>query len=218
MDVMDKTYICDKMVLVDDREPKNVIEKGFEFFSDLTVARLDVGDVVNGNIAIERKKANDFASSINNKRMINQIVNLKANFEIPILIITGSYNDVATNRHQDMSAARYRSEIDQIKLLYRIPVFEIPKSENEEKFWKKCDWIFRKSKITPSSTVQRVAKYNGDERVAVLCGITGLGEKRAKAILKQFPKIKNICSASIEDLTTVKGIGKNRARRIKKVF
>jgi len=48
-------------------------------------------------------------------------------------------------------------------------------------------------------------------------GIYGLGEKRARSILKQF-SIHELCHASVDDLTTIKGIGVKYARAIKKVF
>jgi ERCC4-type nuclease len=44
-----------------------------------------------------------------------------------------------------------------------------------------------------------------------------LGEKRARALLKQFT-FGELCKATEKDLMTVVGIGRKHANRIKQVF
>ena len=48
--------------------------------------------------------------------------------------------------------------------------------------------------------------------------IDGIGEKKRKALLKEFGSIENIKRASEEDLANVDGIGKKRAKKIKEFF
>ena len=45
--------------------------------------------------------------------------------------------------------------------------------------------------------------------------IEGIGEGKKKALLKRFGSIKKIKEASIEELTSVKGINENLAKKIK---
>ena len=51
---------------------------------------------------------------------------------------------------------------------------------------------------------------------SVLDNIEGIGQKKKEELLKNFKTIKNIKSASIEEITTVKGINKSLAEKIKK--
>lgn len=45
--------------------------------------------------------------------------------------------------------------------------------------------------------------------------IEGIGEKKRVALLKEFKSIDKIKNASIEELTKIKGINENLARKIK---
>ncbi len=53
---------------------------------------------------------------------------------------------------------------------------------------------------------------------SVFDGIDGIGEKKRKAILKEFGSIENIKRATEEDLAKVDGIGIKRAKKIKEFF
>ena len=46
--------------------------------------------------------------------------------------------------------------------------------------------------------------------------IEGIGKAKREALLKEFGTIEKIKSASIEDLTKVKGINKELAEKVKK--
>ena len=45
--------------------------------------------------------------------------------------------------------------------------------------------------------------------------ISGIGEVKKKALLKKFGSIKKIANAEIEELTKIKGINENLAKKIK---
>lgn len=53
---------------------------------------------------------------------------------------------------------------------------------------------------------------------SVFDGIDGIGEKKRKALLKEFGSIENIKRATEEDLAKVDGIGIKRAKKIKEFF
>ena len=54
-------------------------------------------------------------------------------------------------------------------------------------------------------------KLAGDNRLACLCLIPGIGIEKAKLLLTQNQSLTNIAVATIEDLVKVKGIGKTLA-------
>lgn len=205
----------DTLVIVDDREPKKIINKGRKYYPDLTVSRLLVGDVIHKNVCIERKTALDFAASVNDKRIYAQVANMKSNFEHSFVIMTGSFEDVRRNRYQHMTINRFIGAMADLAMYYHVPVLCC---ENDEQFWRYCDSIFRKIDGDAPKVVRKVNKYKGNGELSVLCGVPNLGEKRAHALLKRFRTIHDICHASKDDLMTVDGIGKKRANMIKKVF
>lgn len=201
------------MVLVDDREPKKVITKGRKYFPDLTVSRLEVGDVIEGNCCVERKEILDFVGSVNDGRIFSQVQNMKANFENSFVIMIGDYERVRTNRYVNFPVNRFIGAMADITMLYHVPVLRV---ENEEMFWRYCQSLFKKAKGEPPVNVTR-KKVNGDVRVGMLCAINGIGEKKARNILKQFT-IHQLCHANVDDIRTVKGIGAKRARAIKEAL
>lgn len=52
----------------------------------------------------------------------------------------------------------------------------------------------------------------------MLCEIEGIGKDKQQAIMKKFSNISAIQQASIEELTSVEGVGKVLAENIKKYF
>src|SRR3989344_5622509 len=77
---------------------------------------------INGNIhnvGIERKTTNDFLNSIIDKRIIQQLIALKENFTIPLLIIEGSKN-IYEIRNFHPNAIR--GMLASIALDYQIPI------------------------------------------------------------------------------------------------
>jgi excinuclease ABC subunit C len=65
-------------------------------------------------------------------------------------------------------------------------------------------------------TFHRVVRRK-DAFASVLDGITGLGPVRKRALLRAFGSIDSIRNASVEDLTTVKGITRQVAVAIKEM-
>lgn len=203
------------MVTVDFREPKNVITNGREYFPDLNVAKLEYGDIVEGDIAIERKTALDFAGSVNDKRIFTQAYGMSSNYKNAYIIMTGSYEDIRNNRYcNNFPVNRFIGAMSDLLMFYNVPVLRV---ENENMFWRYTESIIRKSNGEAPQVIKKVPRGKGDIRIGVLMGVPNLGEKRAREILKTYT-IHELCHATIDDLRTVKGIGKKRAQNIKEVF
>src|SRR3989344_4277034 len=56
------------------------------------IKQLLTADIIIKNIGIERKTQQDFINSIIDKRLIDKLIVLKDNFDIPLLIIEGEEN------------------------------------------------------------------------------------------------------------------------------
>ena len=87
-------------ILIDNREPKELIRE-LAKDTDIEVKQLITADFIiqtknkeekEKAEEIERKTINDFYNSIIDKRILKQLIALKENFEIPLLIIEGDEN------------------------------------------------------------------------------------------------------------------------------
>src|SRR3989344_1844853 len=88
-------------IIIDHREHKDIVKEIIKHKIDIEIQQLKIADFViqtktsEGkiqNVGIERKTKMDFLNSIIDKRLINQLMVLKENFDIPLLIIEGEEN------------------------------------------------------------------------------------------------------------------------------
>lgn len=207
------------MIIVDDRESKKVQQALRKYFPDLVVRRLDYGDVIDTekDIAIERKGDLDLSSSIMDKRLPNQAEGMQNAFSHAYIIKVGTYENVRVNRyHKNMSINRFIGAETDCLCYNGIPVLQC---ENLSQYARYVDSIFRKhGEKKPRKVLQRKNKKKDDGKLSVLLGIHLLGEKRARALLKQFGSIGEICKASETDLMSVHGIGRKQSVAIKKIL
>jgi len=75
-------------IIVDDREPEKIIELLILEDIEIEVSRLEVGDyIISNKLAVERKTGHDFVSAVGDSRLFEQLIRLKENYEISILIL-----------------------------------------------------------------------------------------------------------------------------------
>ena len=99
-----------KVLLIDDREPisfAEIIAKNCPIPID--IQRLKTGDYLcDGEVIIERKTINDFAASLKDKRLFNQLERLR-DFKHPFILISGQMSDLKSkiNPHSILGAMAY---------------------------------------------------------------------------------------------------------------
>ena len=78
-------------VIVDHREVRSQVARELEKLGvNIEVKTLEVGDyVISERIAIERKSAEDFVSSLLNNTLFEQISNISRSYQKPVLLIEG---------------------------------------------------------------------------------------------------------------------------------
>ncbi|MEK6843030.1 MAG: ERCC4 domain-containing protein [Candidatus Micrarchaeota archaeon] len=199
-------------IILDDRELRsNVARLLFSRGIRLLPKRLEVSDfIINEQIAIERKSANDFESSIMDGRLFEQCKNMAANFSNPLLCIIGRE---FTHLHKKaIIGAKISIATD-----YKIPVFEF---ESDEEF---ADFIaillVQKERGKKDMRLRFEKKPVGkdDSLQMVLEGMQMIGPVHAKNILRKFKTLQKVFSASENALQKVDGVGETRARQIRKI-
>jgi len=191
-------------IFVDYREKNSMVASelmhlGFE----VEFLELKVGDYLINNIAIERKTVSDFISSMINQHLRKQLDELQQ-YENKLLLIEGiEEHELYSDNSEGMNANAVRGFLLSILLKHKIPIIFTKNAEDTAKF---IDVLARK-KETESSLNATKKSFNKKEQMQfIIEGFPGIGPKTAKKLLEKFKTMKNIFSASQEELE--KEIGK----------
>lgn len=215
------------MFVIDDREPKNLIER---LDRSAFVARLEYGDIkiwgFNGlQILIERKTVSDLLSSMSSRRIYRQIRGLIQEADVPILLIEGfmsSYGSGKVRYRNGESGWRWVS-IQNILLSFQLHGLKVIYSTNQdmtvrmlrslESYFRKPDHSVLDTPPEPLFTIGEPAT----RKVKMLMCLPGIGEEMAGRLLDRFDTIEGIVSANKEEIEEVYGIGEKTADKILQV-
>ena len=184
---------------------------------NVQLEQLKVGDfLITEDIAIERKEKNDFVSSLIDGRLFGQIKELKENFDKPLIIVEGT-EDIYSIR--DVSPNAIRGAMTSLLLDYGVPIYF---SRGVEDTAGIINVVARREQLD----LKKEVRLRGEKRAMLLPenqqyiieGLPGVGPTLAKQLLKHFGTVKNIVNADDKELLQAEGIGKERAKQIKKVI
>lgn len=199
-------------IFADMRETRSpVLPRLKELGATIKVGDLDCGDyVISGQIAVERKTAVDFVSSVMDGRLFNQTGKLKLNFERPVILIEGDVYSTrsAISREAIDGALSFLVCVEGISVLYvRNPTA--------------CaDLLYRMAKHSQQGLGYEVAFRRGKvapgKQEALFCieGVVGVGPSTAQKALDHFRSVHAFMNASVQELMAVPGIGQKKAERI----
>ncbi len=203
-----------------------------ERLKEVLTEPLPVGDILiefdGYGVIIERKSASDFAASIKNNRLWEQLRRMLVSrvLDVPIrrraLLIHGDIYEMI--EQSGLRWSHIMGAYQDIQFNYGIPVFHAPDDEALVEFLRIL--ILREEGGKNSGEIKElwsraVPKKNmSDEewRIYVLSSLPFVGEKMARNLLAQFESIERIARANISELKKVEGIGDKKARRIYRIF
>ncbi len=182
----------------------------------IRLKHLSVGDyVVSDRVAIERKTVNDFLQSIVDKRLFNQIQELKEAFEHPIFIIEGKDLYGAGRIHPNA----VRGAVSFIITLHNIPVISTVDAEDtagmiffiakHEQHGLDYDISLRQKK--KSFTLKQQQEH-------IVEALPKVGPALAKALLQHFGSVAKVFSATESELMKVEKIGPKKAKEIRELI
>jgi Fanconi anemia group M protein len=192
-------------VIVDYREKNSLIYSQLvDLGIETEIRELKVADYITNDVAIERKTVHDFISSMLNKRLINQLKSLQQ-YKNRLLIIEGiDEQELYSNGIPDtgIHPNAIRGFLLSIILEYRTPIIFTKDSEDTAKF------IFLLAKRQKRELSLNVSKKNlnrGERMQFILEGFPGIGPKTAKKLLLHFKTLRELFSASLEELKEIIG-------------
>ena len=201
------------VIHVDSRELKSEVAKRlFERGAILKVNNLTIGDyVLSDRVVVERKTVDDFVESIidKNRNVFNQLINLRKNYQKPILIIEGE------DLYKKLSPNAIRGAIATITIDLGIPILFTRDAEET------AEYILTLAKREQEDRGRDIALHSNKTKMTlkeqmeyVVSAISEIGPVIARNLLKHFQTIENIAKADESQLMEVPKVGKKIAKRI----
>lgn len=189
--------------ITDDLKLKNV---------ELSVTQLSCGDyVINDQLVVERKSAEDFIQSIFDNRLFDQCHRLKQNPLRSIMIIEG--NPYQTKHNIDKQAVK--GALLSILANWQIPVM----FSKEKKDTTEILFMLGKQSVKDNCFITRNKSFKtkkiDHQKLRFLQGLPSIGPNLANRLFDTFGNLESVITASFEDLIKIKGIGKKGAKKIR---
>lgn len=193
-------------MLVDKREPLDIVEKLRQKGINVKLEYLSSGDYIFSNIGIERKTLTDFWGSITarDKRIWSQMFELKRNFERPFLVIEKF--DFSYLRSPEYSRQVWGT-ISSIALLGINVITIVGKSGGSPEFIDFLTYLYFSSDKTKkgSKPLPKKSEKPEDIYLDAICMIPGIGPVTAKKIVAHYKNFEELCTAKKEELVPLTG-------------
>lgn len=200
-------------IIADTRETSSpVVRTLHEAEVDVQLIKLEVADyIISEDAAVERKTTEDLVASLKDGRLFNELTDLCNSYRLPILIIEGtdlySISGMVPNALRGALASLildFKTATIFTQDAQDTAKFLIALAKREQKEKKKIPRI--RSSKTPQS-ISRKQEY-------IVAGLPLIDTIRAKNLLSEFGTVRNVFSATEEELKNVKGIGEKIANQI----
>ncbi len=203
-------------IIVDDRETQSgIIELLKRSGAEVIVKRLLYGDyLIDGQLVVERKSAEDLVVSIIDGRVFRQLHNLKKLGLRMVLMIEGDPYRTAHNMHSQA----VKGALVSIGAIWQVPVlFASSTADTACQFRMIAEQLQVCRDVLPLRSGYRPKRVRS-RQLFIIQGLPGVGASLALRLLLHFKSVSGIFSATYEELVQVDGIGPIRARQIRDVL
>ncbi|MCK9151133.1 DEAD/DEAH box helicase [Methanobacterium alcaliphilum] len=203
------------VVYADSREVNSrVLRELTQLGVEVVVKPLAVADYqVSDDVALERKTASDFVSSIADKRLHKQVKEMVEEFNKPLMILEGD------NLYSGfMNPNAIRGALASVAVDFRIPILPTRSPEDTAAMIRRIairEQTHNKPEIQVRTEKKPLTLW--EQQLFIVESLPNVGPVNARKLLEEFGSVKEIINASQEDLQRVDGIGKKIARNINKV-
>jgi len=186
-----------------------------EDIEDYEIKPLDEGDFIIDNCMFERKTPSDFASSLQEGRLRDQVERMAGREEVPFILIEGDMRDFDGLEHTDIPSKSLRGMDASIELRNNISVKYCSEIELL------ADVAVRlarkeKEEVTAVQTHQTDAVKDTTFLERVFLAIDGIGPKTAETLSEQFESLSDAIECNSEDLESIEGVGPETSKDILK--
>ena len=202
-------------IIVDDRERNAAVTKSLLEVQDVAVRfeRLSIGDYqADKRLLFERKTLKDFAASIIDGRLFDQMIRLANSEHTGILILEGTGRDLTNS---GMRRESIQGALISTSLIMGIPVL---RSRDPAETARLILYATRQMESFVRGGLNRHGyrpKNKRKRQLFILQGLPGIGRERAVRLLNKFGSVEAVITAKRHELQAVEGIGDNIAEGIK---
>lgn len=203
-------------VLADHREKGNrIVKELIDLGISVKTGQLESADyLVSGKVGVELKKVPDFVASIVDGRIIDQVRDLKNNFEKAILIIEGEEDIYAIRK---VHANAIRGMLSSIVLGFQVPVLY---TKNPRDTAALLAVMAKREQDTSRnfSFHERKPHSSKQQQEFLVTALPSIGVTSARNLLNHFDSVKNLVNSTKEEIMKVEGIGQKTAEKLIKLF
>jgi ERCC4-type nuclease len=183
---------------------------------ELPIEHLLVGDfLVSGQIIFERERADDFATSLIDGRLFPQAARLVKQPLRSACILEGNTEDWA---RLGVRRDALQGALITLSLIFDLPVFRsIDPTETARLLVYASRQFSRLRRAEPAYAHVVKTKRLKTRRLRLLQSLPGVGPDRARNLLEHFGGVRSCLLATIDQLTSVPGIGHKTAETIQEV-
>jgi len=203
-------------IYIDQRETRSEVVQLIEKLGcHIIVKQIEVGDyVVSNRMAIERKTGVDFANSLIDRKIFEQISNMSRVYEKSILIIEG--DGLFTARQLNPNSIY--GALASLSISFGVSIFYTRDSSDSASLIKllaKREQIDEKREVSLHG--KKSAMLLPEQQEYVISSISDIGPKAARNLLNHFGSVKGVITANKEKLMEVGGIGLKTVEKIREV-
>src|SRR3989338_49275 len=172
--------------------------------------------ILSSRVGVEFKTVHDFVESIIDGRLLQQVKNLKNNFERPLLIIEGM-EDIYSVRNVHANAIR--GALSAVAVDFGVPILHT-KNVKDTSLMLKTIAKREQEDIGVDFNVHPEKKNLSikEQQEYIVSSLPGVGTALARPLLKYFKSVKNVVNAEQKQLEEVEKIGKKKAERIRDIL
>lgn len=197
-------------VFADVHEPAEVVASLQARGVPVEVRKLQPADYVVGPVAAERKTVQDFATSLFQKRLFDQVDRIRAAYGQALLVVEGGLEDLeGFHNPQAFYGAMCHISLDR-------GVSVIPTASHEHTalllatLWNRLE----REPVDPSLRYKPPAMTPQQEMLFVLQGLPNVGAVLSARLLDHFGSVRRVLRAQERELRRVPLMGPEKARRI----
>jgi len=192
-------------LIVDSREKRSTIAAQLTRLGySIQNKKPPVGDYwLPGKFVIERKEANDFASSIMSGHLFNQVEFLASHADQPFIILEGNLDEIYSSIDPESIAGA----ISALLVIYGISIVPSPGINETARL------IGRMIKHSMQGLGYEIPlrtnkpKYDGGTALYLVEGLPGVGPDTARNLIDHFGTPAKVFAADADELQKVKGVG-----------
>ena len=188
-------------ILVDHREKNSLIPTLLEENFQVEFKQLPIADYLINDIAIERKTISDFKSSIVNKRIMQQLLEIKQ-YPKHFLILEGFDSQDIYNT-PGIHENAMRGFLLSVALEYQVPIIFTFDEKDTAKYLSVL--AKKKDKLLSSIRASKIHLTKSEQQFFILEGFPNIGLTKAKKLLEKFKTLENIFQATLEELQPILG-------------